>query len=111
MPFIVLLFGIVLVISGVRGNSTKLFDLISEEFKGQNNFGIWLFALFVIGALGYIKVLKPLSDAFLFLVVLVIVLANNKNGTGFFANLNQIIANPGNNSMLPTGPNMMGGIY
>lgn len=91
MPFIFLLFGLVLIISGYNGTSGKLFDLLKDDIAGTNGFGKWMFALFIIGAIGYVKPLKQFSDTFLFLVILVIVIANNNTGGGFFKNLEQVI--------------------
>jgi hypothetical protein len=95
MPFIILLIGIVLVVAGLQGTLPQLGTLLKGEFKGKYNFGTWLFAFFVIGSFGYIPKLKPLSDAFLFLVILVIVLVNDKNDQGFFKNISNVIKNTG----------------
>lgn len=88
MPLALLLIGILFLTAAVRGPkcngqqcSTMLFDTIKSDFTGPNNFIYWGIALFLIGAAGYYKPLKPLSNAFLGLVVLVLFISNR----GFFA--------------------------
>jgi len=84
MPFILLLFAAVFIVCGYQGTLGQLGSLLKQDFTGKNNFGTWLFAFFIIGALGYLPGFKKLSDAFLLLVIIVIILVNDRNGTGFF---------------------------
>ena len=101
MPFIFLFVGIVLIITGLRGTIGQLGALLKNDFTGKNNFGIWVFAFLVIGAVGYVPSLKKLSDSFLLLVIIVIFIVNDKNGHGFFTNLSQTIngLTPSNSSL------------
>ena len=89
MGFVLILMAVALIVTGIRGTYSQLFTMLGEDFTGKNNFGIWLFAFFVIGALGYIPAFKKLSDAFLLLVIIVIIISNDKNGQGFFTGLQQ----------------------
>jgi hypothetical protein len=81
MPFAFLIAGIVLAVSGVRGTTGDLTQLVKGDFQGKNNFAYWLASILVIGAIGYIEEFKPLSRMFLVLVVVVLFLSNR----GFFA--------------------------
>jgi putative exporter of polyketide antibiotics len=82
MPFALAIIGIALLVAGVRNTQDKLFSLIKGDFSGQNNFIFWMVSIFAIGAVGYIPKFKPVSMAFLTLVIVVLFL---KRGTGFFA--------------------------
>jgi hypothetical protein len=88
MPLALLLLGALFLVAAVRGDkcngqqcSRMLFDTMKSDFTGPNNFIYWGLALFLIGAMGYAKPLKPLSNAFLGLVILVLFISNR----GFFA--------------------------
>lgn len=77
MPFALLFFGLVLLIAGFRGKHDDLFDLLKDDFTGSNNFFVWVMAVVFLVALGNIERLRPFTDAFLILIVIVIVLAND----------------------------------
>jgi hypothetical protein len=88
MPLALILIGVLFLTAAVRGEkcggqqcSTVLFNTMKDDFTGPNNFIYWGIALFIIGAAGYYKPLKPLSNAFLALVILVLFFSNK----GFFA--------------------------
>lgn len=90
MPFILILAGTVLLIAAVRGPSCGqipchqlLFYLIAKDFTGPNNFIFWLVSILIIGALGYIPRLKPLSDGFLLLVLIGLLVRKNGQGQSF----------------------------
>lgn len=87
MPLFLVLLGVLFLTAAVRGNkcdgqqcSDLLFSTLKDDFTGPNNFIYWGIALFVIGAAGYYKPFKPLSNAFLILVIVVLLLSNR----GFF---------------------------
>ena len=87
MPLALVLLGILFLTAAVRGDkcdgqqcSDLLFSTLKDDFTGPNNFIYWGIALFIIGAAGYYKPLKPLSNAFLILVIVVLLLSNR----GFF---------------------------
>jgi len=90
LPFALLFVGILLVVSGVRGTSAQLFTLIKGDLSGQGNYLRWILAIAVVGSLGYIDELKPLSRAFLVLVILTLVI---QNGT-FFDKFNSAVFAP-----------------
>lgn len=89
MPLALLLVGIIFLTAAVRGKdqTDKLFDLIKDDFTGPNNFFFWLISIWVIGAVGYYKPLRPLSVAFMTLVVIVLFLANEGFFTKFIAQI------------------------
>lgn len=90
MPFALAIIGIVLLVAGVRNQQATLFELVKGDFSGPNNFIFWMVSIFAIGAIGYIPKLKPISTAFLALVIVVLFL---RRGTGFFAQLNTALGN------------------
>jgi hypothetical protein len=88
MPLALILVGVLFLTASVRGNkcdgqqcSDLLFTTLKDDFTGPNNFIYWGIALWIIGATGYYKPLKPLSNAFLGLVILVLFISNR----GFFS--------------------------
>jgi len=88
MPFAFIIVGIVMLISGVRGKSANLLTLLKGDLTGSNNFVYWILSILVIGSLGYVDEFKTLSRALLGLVLVVLILADDKNGSGgFFATL------------------------
>lgn len=87
MPFALLLIGVLLVTAGVRNTQGQLFTLVKGDFTGPGNYIFWMISILVIGAVGYIPKLKPISTGFLVLVVLVLFLKKGDPkgfGGGFF---------------------------
>lgn len=83
MPLFFLLVGVLLIIVAVNDKMGELTGLIRDDFKssaGVPGFHIWIAAIFVTGALGYIKAMRPVANAFLVLIVVSLVLSNR----GFF---------------------------
>jgi len=90
MPFALLIVGAFLLIAAVRGTTdgpSGLFALVAGDFTGSPNFTFWIVAILLIGAIGYIQKIKPVSDAMLVLVILVLFLSKGNPsamGGGFF---------------------------
>ncbi len=90
MPFALAIIGIFLLVAAVRGTAdgpNGLFALVAGDFTGPSSFVYWMVAILIIGALGYIPKVKPISTAMLGLVVLVLFLSKgdpSKAGGGFF---------------------------
>lgn len=80
MPLALFFLGVLFLTAAVRGKQDLLFSTLKDDFTGPNNFLYWGIALFIIGATGYYKPLKPLSTAFMTLVILVLFISNK----GFF---------------------------
>jgi hypothetical protein len=68
MPIVFGFAGILLIVAGVRGQTTQLFSLVKSDFSGQPNYFEWMMAIFLIGVIGYIKELSTISRMFMILV-------------------------------------------
>lgn len=86
MAFVLIIAGAILFLTAIQGTTGKLGALLVSDLFG--GFIYWAFAILVIGGLGYIKPLRPLSNAFLVLLVLVLFVSNR----GFFAKINEALA-------------------
>ena len=87
MPFVLLIIGITLIVAAVRDKGDLLVGLVKGDFQGPNNFLWWIIALLIIGAIGYVEKLKPLSHGLLVIVLLVLVLKRSNPQSprgGFF---------------------------
>lgn len=94
MAFALIAIGLVMLVSAVRNTTADLTKLIKGDFTGQGNFVYWLVSILVIGAIGYIPALRPVSRVFLALVIVVLFLKKgNPNGIGggFFSQFNSQI--------------------
>ena len=105
MPFVLLALGILFFIVALQGTQGTLFTLLKSEFVGSNSFVVWASALIIIGLLGYIKPIRPISHAMLVLIVLVMVLTNGK---GFFSQFNAAIRSPQSPSAPSSGAQTSG---
>lgn len=83
MPFFFILIGLGLVVIGYRGTQADFFTLLKGDVTGPGNFFVFALGIFLIGLLGYVPKLKGLSNAFMGLVIVVMILANK----GFFNQL------------------------
>lgn len=93
MPFVFAFIGVVFLIAGVRGTSEDLLTLLKGDVTGDNNFVYWIISIGILGALGYVDSLRPLSRALLALVLVVLVLSEGKKtaGGGLFGKLQSAI--------------------
>lgn len=100
MPFALLMIGVVLIISAINNTQSQLVVLLKNDFTGQANFIYWIAALLIIGAIGYVEKLKPVSDGFLVLVILVLLLSRGNpqfnSAGGFFKQLQAALGTTGN---------------
>jgi hypothetical protein len=76
MSVALLVIGVLFLTAAVRGKQDLLFDTLKDDFTGPNNFIIWGLAVFLVSAVGYYRPLKPLSNAFLVLVFVVLFLSH-----------------------------------
>lgn len=90
MPFAFLIIGAAFIIAGVRGTDDQLLTLIKGDFTGSPNYLSWMLAILLIGSLGYVETLKPVSRIFLVLILVVLFF---KADTGFFPQLTKEIQN------------------
>jgi hypothetical protein len=91
MPFVFVVMGLLFLVVAVRGTQDTLFSLVKSEFTGSGSFIPWAAAIFILGAIGYAKPVKPIADAMIGLVLLAMIL-NNKGG--IFKQFETQIANP-----------------
>jgi len=95
MPFALIIVGVVLLVASARNTQSQLYTLLAGDFTGQDNFIFWLVSILIIGAVGYIPKLKPLSVAFMTLVIVVLFLKRGNAqgvGGGFFSQFTSAIA-------------------
>lgn len=90
MPYALLIIGAVMFVAGVRGTNEELWALVKGDFTGDKSFLPWIAAIAVVGGLGYVKSLKPLSVAFMWLLLLVLLLSNR----GVIAQLETYVKKP-----------------
>jgi hypothetical protein len=91
MPFVFIIVGLVFLVTAIRGTQSDMLGLVKSEFVGKNSFIPWASAILILGALGYVKTIRPVTDGMIMLVVLAMVLANKG---GFASALNNQIRNP-----------------
>lgn len=91
MPFVLVIVGLLFLVVAIRGTQGALFSLVKSEFQGTNSFIPWAAAIFILGAIGYVKTIKPVADGMIGLVILSMLLANKG---GFFTQLNAGLQNP-----------------
>lgn len=84
MPFVFLIVGVVMLVSGVRDTSADLLTLLKGDLINTHGFAYWMIAILVVGGVGYIQGFTSLSRSFLVLLLIVLVLAQSKNGAGGF---------------------------
>jgi hypothetical protein len=90
MGFALIFVGLLLTVTAVRNTYSQLFSLVVSDFTGSGNFFYWAVVVIALGAIGYIKPLRPLSWALLTLLVLVLILSKGSPtlpGGGLFSQL------------------------
>lgn len=103
MPFALAIIGIMIFVTAIRGTTSTLFALIKDDFTGNGNFIYWVLSILVIGSVGYVKRFQPIANAFLALVMIVLLIgAGNK---GFFAQFMAGIKTPATNCGGGASPN------
>lgn len=114
MPFALIAIAAIFIVTGIKGTASSFLSTLGTDMKG---FVVWIVAIGVVGAVGFIPGLKKISDAFLVLILLVIFLSNNKQ-QNLFASFNQQIRSgassataPSSNTGIPdlTNPNSIFG--
>lgn len=80
MPFVIIALGIILLVAGIRSTEKDLFQLVKDDVLGSGGLIYWIVAIGLVGSLGYVKQLRPISIGVMSLILLVLVL---KTGGGF----------------------------
>jgi hypothetical protein len=99
MPFAFLIVGAFFVVSGVRNTAPQLLSLMKGDLTGQSNYVSWMVAILAIGALGYVDTLRPLSRAFMVLVIVVLILKNGGVFQLFEQSINYSVAASNNTNV------------
>lgn len=81
MTLTVLLAGVILAVAGIRGKQDDLLAALRDDFTGEGGFFVWVIAIAVLVGLTSVNKIKPVANAFLGLVIIVMLLSNR----GFFA--------------------------
>lgn len=90
MPWAILAIGSTILVTAYQGTENAFFaqiksDILGPNGNGKGGFLYWLVAIAVVGGLGYVPGFKPLSNAFLILLLVVLFLTQSKGaGGGFF---------------------------
>ncbi len=84
MPFALAFFGILLIIAAVRGTEQEVLSQVADDAK---HFIVWLVLLVAVGLIGLSEKWKPLSDAFLTLIVVAFVI---RSGNEMIKGFNQL---------------------
>lgn len=99
MPFALLTIGILLIITAYNNTQDVLAGQLKKDFSGKTGFIYWIAAIFVVGALGYIKPLEPVSRAFLALILVVLFLTHQ----GVFQQFNAALSGAAEGETASTG--------
>lgn len=91
MPFVFLIIGLLLLVVAIQGTQGQAFALLKGEFTGSNSFVVFASAIAILGALAFIKPIRPIAMGMIGLVILGMILANKG---GFFSQLNNALRNP-----------------
>lgn len=88
MPFVLVIVGILLIVTGAQGTYKQFGSQVASDFTGKGNFEYWIAAIGTVGAIGYIQALQTISRLLMALIIIVMFLSNR----GFFVKLQQAIA-------------------
>lgn len=91
MPIVFGVIGVLLIVAGVRGTTSQLFSLVKSDFSGQPNYFEWMIAIFLVGAIGYVKQLSTISRMMMILVAAGLLY---KNKQVFSETKTETVANP-----------------
>lgn len=80
MPFALLIIGLLLVVTSAKDTHVQFGKQVASDFTGQNNFFVWILAVGIVGFVGYVEKLRPISNMFLALILLAMFLSNSRRG-------------------------------
>jgi hypothetical protein len=90
MPLIFLILGILFLVLARNNTQGDFETLLKSEFSGSQSFIVWVSALVILGLVGFWKPARPITDAAIGLIILVLILSNK----GLFAQFNNALRNP-----------------
>lgn len=79
MAYPLLFVGLILFVTGITGKTELFAETVKSDLTGGGTsapFAVWIAAVFAIGLLGAAKPLRPVSDAFMILIVLAFLISN-----------------------------------
>jgi hypothetical protein len=86
MPFALVFIGLLMIVSGAKNTYKEFGAQLVTDFTGDQNFLWWVVALGGVGALGYYAPLRGFSRAFIALILIAMMLAQQRGTSGgFFA--------------------------
>lgn len=91
MPFVFAVLGVLLLVIAIQGTQAEAFAMLRKEFSGSKSFVVFASAIVILGALAYIRPIRPIAFGMIGLVLLAMFL---KNGNTFIAGLQNSIRNP-----------------
>lgn len=80
MPYALLIIGMMLIVTGIKNTHVMFGNELKDDLTGTNNFVMWFLALFIVGAAGYVKKLETPSRMFMGLILVSIILTNQRQG-------------------------------
>lgn len=104
MAFALIFIGILLFVSAYNNNVAAFANQLKSDVVGSKGFIVWVTALFIVGAVGYIPALKNVSRALLVLIIVVLFLANKGVFTQFTAAITGTGEQPTDNGSTPSTP-------
>ncbi len=76
MPIVLILVGFALLGAVLRGQEERLFEVLKDDFTGQNNFVAWLMALIILGVIGASwEAARPVTEGFIVLVIVALLVS------------------------------------
>lgn len=88
MPFVFLIVGVLFLVLARNGTQGDFETLLKSEFSGQHSFFVWASAIVILGLIGFFRPVRPITDAMIGLIILVLILKNQELFTQFNAALN-----------------------
>lgn len=96
MPFMLIIFGLVMIIAAYHNTQGVLGQQLKNDMSGVGGFFMWFAGIFIIGAIGYYAPARAASRAFMALVIIAMFIANR----GVFAQFSGAFT--GNSAPSPT---------
>ena len=101
MPLIFLIVGILFLVLARQGTQGDFETLLKSEFSGSQSFIVWVSAIVILGLVGFWKPARPITDAGIGLILLVLILSNK----GLFSQFNNALRNPAAPAVPASGDN------
>jgi hypothetical protein len=90
MPLVFLIVGVLFIVLARNNTHHDFEQLLKSEFTGSQSFLVWASAIVILGLIGFFKPVRPITDALIGLIILVLIIHNS----GAFAQFNSAIRSP-----------------